>query len=324
MIRAPILPPDDAAIARAAAALRDGKLVGLPTETVYGLAADATADLAVAAIFAAKQRPTFNPLIVHVAETAAARHLVAFDERADRLAEKFWPGPLTLILPRRPDCAASLLCSAGMDSLAVRLPSHPVARAVIQATGRPLAAPSANPSGRLSPTSAAHVADSLGDRIALVIDGGQCPIGVESTVLDLTGRDAVLLRPGGVPEEDIAALVGSVTRHHGPGPLKSPGMLESHYAPTLPLRLAATEVAPDEALLAFGPKPPSGARVTLNLSAKGDVQEAAAHLFDYLRRLDASGARAIAAMAIPERGLGRAINDRLRRAAAPRPVSLQI
>jgi L-threonylcarbamoyladenylate synthase len=323
MSRAPILPADDAAIARAAEALRQGRLVGLPTETVYGLAADATADLAVAAIFAAKHRPTFNPLIVHVAETEAARLLVAFDIRAERLAARFWPGPLTLVLPRQPDSAASLLCSAGLDSLAVRLPAHPVARAIIQAAGRPLAAPSANPSGRLSPTTAAHVAESLGDRVALVIDGGRCPIGVESTVLDLTEPTAVLLRPGGVPEEEIAALIGPIGRPGGSlasggRPMKSPGLLESHYAPTLPLRLGAGEVAPDEALLAFGPATPEGARMTLNLSPTGNVQEAAAHLFDYLRRLDASGARAIAAMKVPERGLGRAINDRLRRAAAPR------
>jgi len=319
----PILKPDSGSIARAAEALRGGRLVGLPTETVYGLAGDATADRAVATIFAAKDRPQFNPLIVHVAETAEARLLVAFDSRAERLAARFWPGPLTLVLPRRPDSGVSLLCSAGLDSLAIRLPAHQVARAVIRAAGRPLAAPSANPSGRLSPTTAAHVAEGLGDRVALVIDGGPCPIGVESTVLDLTGADPVLLRPGGVPEEDIAALIGTlagarIALSSSGSPLKSPGMLESHYAPALPLRLNARDAAPDEALLAFGPNVPRGAHATLNLSPSGDVEEAAAHLFDYLRRLDASGASAIAAMDVPERGLGRAINDRLRRAAAPR------
>ncbi len=318
MDRAPILSPDEAAVARAAAALRRGLLVGLPTETVYGLAGDATSDRAVAAIFAAKDRPQFNPLIVHVARLAAAERLVVFDARAHHLADAFWPGPLTLVLPRRADCGVSLLCSAGLDTLAVRMPAHEVARAVIRAAGLPLAAPSANPSGRLSPTTAAHVAEGLGGRVALVLDGGPCPVGVESTVVDLTGPKPVLLRPGGVAEEKIARLIGPLARPGGHGPLKSPGMLESHYAPHLPLRLDAAAVAPDEALLAFGPGAPTGAKATLNLSATGDVEEAAAHLFDYLRRLDASGARAIAATAVPEHGLGRAINDRLRRAAAPR------
>ncbi len=318
MNRAPILAPDAAGIARAAEALRRGELVGLPTETVYGLAGDAGSDRAVAAIFAAKDRPRFNPLIVHVARLAAAERLAVFDARAHRLAAAFWPGPLTLVLPRRADGGVSLLCSAGLDTLAVRMPAHDVARAVIRAAGLPLAAPSANPSGRLSPTTAAHVVEGLGDRVALVLDGGPCPVGVESTVVDLTGASAVLLRPGGVPEEPITRLIGPLVRPRSGGPLKSPGMLESHYAPQLPLRLDARDVAPDEALLAFGPGAPAGARATLNLSPRGDVEEAAAHLFDYLRRLDASGARAIAAMAVPEHGIGRAINDRLRRAAAPR------
>jgi len=316
----PILPAIQASIARAAAALRAGELVGLPTETVYGLAGDATNDRAVAKIFAAKGRPKFNPLIVHVSATAEARALVEFDARADTLAERFWPGPLTLVLPRRADCGVSLLCSAGLDSLAVRLPAHPVARAVIAATGRPLAAPSANPSGRLSPTRAKHVADSLGPQVALVIDGGPCQVGLESTVLDLTGPDPVLLRPGGLAAETLAAAIGAIRPADPDGAIKSPGMLASHYAPHLPLRLAAHDVQPDEALLGFGPEAPAGALATLNLSPTGDLVEAAAHLFDYLHRLDASGARAIAAMAVPDEGLGRAINDRLRRAASPRPA----
>lgn len=318
MANAPILAPDRDAVDRAAKALRDGLLVGLPTETVYGLAADATSDRAVAAIFAAKARPSFNPLIVHVADIESARRLVRFDSRADSLARKFWPGPLTLVLPRRADCGASLLCSAGLDTLAVRMPAHDVARRVIRAAGRPLAAPSANPSGRLSPTRAEHVARSLGGKVALVIDGGPCPVGLESTVVDLTGDRPVLLRPGGAAEEDIAAIVGPLDHPAKGGPVKAPGMLESHYAPHLPLRLDARDVQPDEALLAFGVPVPDGARTTLNLSPAGDLVEAAAHLFDYLHRLDQSGARAIAAMPIPERGLGQAINDRLRRAAAPR------
>lgn len=315
MTTVPVLDQSAASVAKAAEALRRGALVGLPTETVYGLAGDATDDRAVAAIFAAKGRPQFNPLIVHVASIDAARRLVAFDSRAEALARRFWPGPLTLVLPRRPDCGVSLLCSAGLDSLAVRLPAHPVARAVIEAAGRPLAAPSANPSGRLSPTRAEHVARTLGGKIALVIDGGPATVGLESTVVDLTGPAAVLLRQGGLSEEELAAAIGPLEHARADGPIKSPGMLASHYAPRLPLRLEAHDVAPDEALLAFGPDVPPGGHATLNLSPGGDLVEAAAHLFDYMHRLDASGARAIAAMPVPARGLGRAINDRLRRAA---------
>lgn len=305
-------------VRRAAAALRAGLLVGLPTETVYGLAGDATSDRAVAAIFAAKDRPEFNPLIVHVADPAEARRLVEFDSRAEALAAKFWPGPLTLVLRRRADSGVSLLCSAGLDTLAVRCPAHETARAVIRAAGRPLAAPSANPSGQVSPTTARHVAAGLGAKVALVIDGGPCKVGVESTVLDLTGPKPVLLRPGGVPAEAIESVTGPLAHPHADGPIKSPGMLASHYAPRLKLRTGARDVRPDEALLAFGPDIPKGAHTTLNLSPAGDVVEAAQHLFDYLRRLDASGAGAIAAMPVPEVGLGRAINDRLKRAAAPR------
>lgn len=317
MTTTPILDRSDSSVAKAGEALRRGELVGLPTETVYGLAGDATNDRAVAGIFAAKGRPQFNPLIVHVASVEAARRLVAFDQRAEALAARFWPGPLTLVLPRRPDCGISLLCSAGLDSLAVRLPAHPVARAVIAAAGRPLAAPSANPSGRLSPTRAAHVAQSLGGKLALVIDGGAATVGLESTVVDLTGPATVLLRQGGLSEEELSAVVGPLEHATADSPVKSPGMLASHYAPRLPLRLDASDVAADEALLAFGPTVPAGAHTALNLSPSGDLVEAASHLFDYLHRLEASGARAIAAMPVPARGLGRAINDRLRRAAVP-------
>jgi L-threonylcarbamoyladenylate synthase len=308
--------PDDAGIAAAVEALEAGRLVAFPTETVYGLGADATADRAVAAIFAAKQRPSFNPLIVHVAETAMAEALARFDERAKHLARRFWPGPLTLVLPRAAACPVSLLASAGLPTIAVRIPRHPVAAQLLRRFGRPVAAPSANPSGRLSPTTAAHVAAALGDSVGLILDGGPTEIGLESTIVDLSGLKPVLLRPGGLAEEEIAAVVGPLAPPdlaHGP---KAPGMLASHYAPRLALRLGATTVAADEALLAFGREVPPGARAMLNLSAAGDLVEAAANLFAFLHRLDESGASAIAVMPVPERGLGRAINDRLRRAAA--------
>lgn len=315
----PVRAPTPEAIAEAGALLRAGELVAIPTETVYGLAGDATDDRAVARIFAAKDRPSLNPLIVHVAEIAAARAIVRFDARAEALAARFWPGPLTLVLPRLEDCAVSLLAGAGLDSLALRMPDHPVARAVIAASGRPLAAPSANPSGRVSPTTAAHVAEALAGRIAMVLDGGPCRIGLESTVLDLTGPRAVLLRPGGLPKEAIEAVLGPLgeagTDDSAP---RGPGQLSSHYATALPLRLDATEASSDEALLAFGPDIPGGAAETRNLSPRGDLEEAAANLFASMRELDRPDFRAIAVMAIPETGLGRAINDRLRRAAAPR------
>lgn len=313
----PIVPADDAGIARAGALLREGRLVGLPTETVYGLAGDATSDAAVAAIFAAKDRPRFNPLIVHYDEAGAVDADAAPTPLARRLAEAFWPGPLTLVLARRRGCRVSLLCSAGLDTVAVRVPGHEVARAVIRAAGRPLAAPSANRAERVSPTRADHVAAELGAALALVLDAGPCAIGVESTVLDATGARPVLLRPGGLALEAIEALVGHVDidTGHEDGAQRGPGRLGRHYAPSRPLRLDATEVRADEALLAFGPQVPSGARTTLNLSPAGDVTEAAAHLFAMLRALDDPCHAAIAVMAIPERGLGRAINDRLRRAA---------
>ena len=312
-----LLPAD---LDEAARLLRRGELVAFPTETVYGLGADATSDRAVAAIFAAKDRPRFNPLIVHVAETGEAEALAAFDGRARLLAERYWPGPLSLVLKRRGTCPVSLLASAGRDSLALRRPAHELACALIRAAGVPLAAPSANRSGRVSPTLAAHAAAELDGRIAAILDGGPCKVGIESTVLDLTGAAPRLLRPGFVPLEAMAALIGPIAVAHEAeesAPL-SPGMLASHYAPSLPLRLDASEVRPGEALLAFGRAIPPGAARVLSLSENSDLVEAAANLFAALRALDQPHFAAIAVMPIPEAGLGRAINDRLRRAAAPR------
>jgi L-threonylcarbamoyladenylate synthase len=298
-------------------------LVAFGTETVYGLGADATNDCAVAGIFAAKERPRFNPLICHYPDADAAFADVVTDARAARLAAALWPGPLTLVLPRSPRCAVSLLSSAGLDTLAVRVPAHATALALLRATDRPVAAPSANRSGRVSPTTALHVLHELRGRIAAVLDSGPCAVGVESTVLDLSAADSVLLRAGGATIEAIEAVIGPV-RHHDPhaaGVLRSPGLLASHYAPRLPVRLDAIDVRSDEALLAFGPAL-SGAGVTFQLSAAADLTEAAANLFSSLRALDADAALRglvrIAVMTVPEHGLGRAINDRLRRAAAPR------
>jgi L-threonylcarbamoyladenylate synthase len=309
-----VVPATEASIAEAAAALRAGHLVAFPTETVYGLGADATNDRAVASIFAAKDRPRFNPLIAHVPDADAALALVRGDGRAARLAARFWPGPLTLVLPRADGCPVSLLATAGLETLAVRVPDHPVALALLRATGRPVAAPSANRSGSVSPTAAAHVAESLDGIPDMILDGGPCAVGVESTVIDLSGAQPVLLRPGGVPAEAIETIVGPLAAAGGGAP-RAPGMLERHYAPRHPLRTDATAVRGDEALLAFGPRALTGAAVTRNLSATGDVEEAAANLFAMLRELDRADVAGIAAMAVPETGLGRAINDRLRRAA---------
>jgi len=320
-----VLGPHDAA--RAAALLRAGDLVAFPTETVYGLGADARNGRAVAAVFEAKGRPHFNPLICHFPDAAAAFDEALPDGRARALAERFWPGPLTLVLPRRPACRVDLLAGAGLDTLAVRVPAHPLALALLRAAAVPVAGPSANRSGQVSPTTARHVLDGLGGRIAAVLDGGPCAVGVESTVLDLAAGGAALLRPGGVPVEAIEAVIGPVAR---PIPvsaaaatrtLRSPGMLLSHYAPALPVRLGARDVAANEALLAFGPALP-GAGAVWQLSEARDLREAAAALFAGLRWLDAQGARLglarIAAMPVPMDGLGAAINDRLERAAAPR------
>jgi L-threonylcarbamoyladenylate synthase len=315
------LTPDG--VSRAAALLREGALVAFPTETVYGLGADARNGTAVAAIFAAKGRPHFNPLISHLPDAAAAFAEVVPDARAEALAARFWPGALTLVLPRHAESRIDLLTGAGLDTLAVRVPAHPLAQALLRAAGTPVAAPSANRSGGVSPTTADHVLDGLSGRIAAVIDGGPCAVGLESTVLDLSTPTPVLLRPGGVTAEAIEAVIGPLARAGAgqPETLRSPGMLLSHYAPGLPLRLEAREVAADEALLAFGPPLP-GAGATWNLSGAGNPAEAAARLFAGLRWLDAEGARrglrGIAAMAVPMAGLGEAINDRLRRAAAPR------
>jgi L-threonylcarbamoyladenylate synthase len=305
----------------AARVLRAGELVAFPTETVYGLGGDATNDLAVARIFEAKGRPQFNPLIVHVPDLAAARALGVFDERAERVAAEFWPGPLSLVLPRAPGSPVSLLTSAGLDTLALRMPAHPLALALLRATGRPLAAPSANRSGRLSPTSAADVMAELDGRIPAVLDGGRSVVGIESTVLDLSGAEPRVLRPGGVATEALEKLVGHVAASGAPSEApRSPGMLASHYAPERPLRLEARDARPGEALLALGPGPaPEGFGEVRWLSRSGDLTEAAANLFAALRALDRPEVAGIAVMPIPERGLGVAINDRLRRAAAPRP-----
>ena len=318
------LTADPAGIARAAELISRGDLVAFGTETVYGLGGDATNAEAVARIFAAKGRPQFNPLICHYPDAGSALAAVEGNALAERLAACFWPGPLTLVLRRQSDCGVALLTAAGLDTLAVRVPLPATARALLAAVGRPVAAPSANRSGRVSPTTAADVMEELGDRVAAVLDTGPCPVGVESTVLDLTGRPC-LLRPGGITLEAIVreagpiALAGEVSRNGEKR--RSPGMLRSHYAPSLPMRLDVDAVDADEALLAFG-EPLSGAGVVFNLSAAASLEEAAARLFAGLRWLDQEGQqrglRRIAAMAVPAFGLGLAITDRLRRAAAPR------
>lgn len=313
------LAADAAGIAEAAGALRAGRLVAFPTETVYGLGALATDDGAVARVFEAKGRPAINPLIIHFAEVEAARDFAAFDDRADALARAFWPGPLTLILPQQANSAISALATAGLGTLGVRLPAHGVAQTLLRQTGGPVAAPSANRSGRVSPTTAEHVLADLDDRIDLVLDGGPVPIGIESTVIDLsrTGQ-IILLRPGGVTRGEIEAVVGPLTRATAERsePIRSPGLLLRHYAPRTPLRLNATHVNADEALLAFGPHQPEGTRIWRNLSSGGDPQEAAYNLYRALRELDAANTRCIAVMPLPETGLGEALTDRLRRAAA--------
>jgi L-threonylcarbamoyladenylate synthase len=321
------LTADPAGIAQAAEWLRGGALVAFGTETVYGLGADATNGRAVAAVFAAKGRPHFNPLICHYPDADAPFAHVEPSALAQRLAAAFWPGPLTMVLPRRVTCPVALLAGAGLETLAVRVPAHPDAQALLRAVGRPVAAPSANRSGQVSPTTARHVLDGLGGRIQAVLDSGPCAVGLESTVLDLTGPRPVLLRPGGVTAEAIEAVAGPIGRPIPPAAaeaargLRSPGLLVSHYAPSLPVRLEAVAAGADEALLAFGPPLP-GAGLTFNLSDAGDLAEAASRLFGGLRWLDAEAARLglvrIAAMAVPATGLGLAINDRLQRAAAPR------
>jgi L-threonylcarbamoyladenylate synthase len=302
---------DSAAIARAAEILRRGGLVAFPTETVYGLGADATSGNAVAGIFAAKSRPRFNPLIVHLESLTEVERHAQFPLPARRLAEAFWPGALTLVLPRRAESPLSELVSAGLDTVALRVPAHPVAKALLRETGVPIAAPSANPSGKVSATTASHVQDGLGEAVDFILDGGAAPMGLESTVIGFDGDRPVLLRPGAIPRKEIEAVAG-ILSSAGNG-VRSPGQLESHYAPSAALRLNADRAEPGEVLLGFG----SSSEATLNLSADGDLREAAANLFAMLRLLDKDGRR-IAVMPVPEIGLGEAINDRLRRAAAPR------
>ena len=313
------LDPTLGAIGEAARALRAGRLVAFPTETVYGLGGDATNDRAVAAIFAAKGRPSFNPLIVHVASIGGAAQFAELTAKAQMVARSLWPGPLTLVLPRRRDCRVSLLATAGLDSVAIRVPAHKIAQTLLMMSGLPLAAPSANPSGRLSPTLAEHVLRDLGNKAEFVIDGGPCQVGVESTVLSLLDDRPRILRPGAVTAEALSDLLKEPVPIESGGEdaaaPRSPGRLASHYAPDLPVRLNAAAPAPGEALLGFGSSAPADA---LNLSPAGDLQEAAANLFAMLRRLDDPKHRGIAVMPVPETGLGIAINDRLRRAAAPR------
>jgi L-threonylcarbamoyladenylate synthase len=318
----PIVPSTPDRIAEAARYLRQGGLVAFPTETVYGLGADATNDLAVAALFSAKGRPTFNPLIVHVPNLTVAERFAVFDDRARELTRQFWPGPLTLVVPKREGAPISELATAGLGTVAMRCPAHPVALRLIAEARTPLAAPSANKSGRVSPTTAAHVAADFGDTIEFVLDGGPTEVGLESTILDLSNATPRLLRPGVATREEIEAAVGTSVHVDGvtdPARPTAPGQLASHYAPRAAVRLAASDVRADEALLAFGPATLQSAVATINLSTTGDLIEAAAHLFAALRTLDASGAKSIAVMPIPDTGIGRAINDRLIRAAAPRP-----
>jgi len=303
---------DDAAIADAARMLRDGGLVAFPTETVYGLGADATNGRAVARVFEAKGRPSFNPLIVHVRDVTEAETYAVFNAAARTLARGFWPGPLTLVLPRRRDCRLSELVSAGLDTVALRVPSHPIAQKLLAAAGCPIAAPSANASGKITATTAAHVAQSLGDRVDLILDGGGTRFGLESTVIGFDGGQPLLLRSGAIPREPVEAAIGTLARPSG-AQVQSPGQLSSHYAPRGTLRLNALKANAGETLLGYGPKAPASA---LNLSRSGNLREAAANLFAMLHALNDKPA--IAVMPIPDQGLGEAINDRLRRAAAPR------
>ncbi len=321
-----ILPAGHAAAEAAARRLAAGGLVAFPTETVYGLGADAANATAIAHLYAAKGRPAFNPLIAHVAELAAAQAIGRFDDRALRLAEAFWPGPLTLVVPKTEGCPVADLATAGLDTVAIRVPAHPVAQAILRAFGGAVVAPSANISGHVSPTLASHVESDLAGRIDLIVDGGPVEVGVESTIVGCLNAP-MLLRPGGLSRERIEAVLGAAlvrppaeADSDDSQPL-APGMLASHYAPRAHVRLDAHDVAPGEALLAFGPARLPGldaATAVMNLSLAADLDEAAANLFGYLRALDAKRPRAIAVMAIPEEGLGEAINDRLRRAAVAR------
>ena len=298
----------------AARVLAAGGLVAFPTETVYGLGADATNGQAIARLYAAKGRPQFNPLIAHVLDLGAARRLAIFNTAAQRLAEKFWPGPLTLVLPKAADCPVADLATAGLDTIALRVPAHSVARELLGKFGKPIVAPSANRSGHVSPTTAAHVLGDLRGRIDLIVDGGATPVGLESTIVNCVGGPT-LLRPGALPRETIEAVLGASLRDAAPRDKpEAPGTLASHYAPRAKLRLNVSEARAGETLLGLGSAPDAA----LNLSLSGDLVEAAANLFSHLRALDAKGAKVIAVMPIPREGLGEAINDRLERAAAPR------
>jgi L-threonylcarbamoyladenylate synthase len=321
-----ILPAGRDAADAAARRLAAGGLVAFPTETVYGLGADAGNAAAIAHLYAAKGRPAFNPLIAHVADLAAARRIGRFDARALSLAQAFWPGPLTPVVPKTDGCPVADLATAGLDTVAIRVPAHPVAQAILRAFGGAVVAPSANISGHVSPTLAAHVESDLAGRIDLIVDGGPVEVGVESTIVGCF-ETPMLLRPGGLSRERIEAVLGAALARlpteaeSGDSQPLAPGMLASHYAPRATVRLNVRDVAPGEALLAFGPARLPGldaASTVMNLSPSGDLDEAAANLFGYLRALDAKGPRAIAVMTIPEEELGEAINDRLRRAAVAR------
>jgi L-threonylcarbamoyladenylate synthase len=322
----PILPANEAAVASAARCLAQGGLIAFPTETVYGLGADAANPAAIARLYQAKGRPAFNPLIAHVGDLAGGQKIARFDATATALAQAFWPGPLTLVLPKSRDCPVADLATAGLDTVAVRVPAHPVARAILRAFGGPVVAPSANLSGHVSPTTAEHVHHDLAGRIDLIIDGGAVNVGVESTIVGCF-EAPMLLRPGGLPRAEIERVLGRALvqppddADNDSGQPLAPGMLASHYAPRTRVRLNAERIEPGEALLAFGPSEVAGietAAAVMNLSTRGDLTEAAANLFGYLRTLDTRGARAIAVMAVPHHGLGEAINDRLRRAAVDR------
>jgi len=325
-LKTPILPAGEAAVAAAARSLAEGGLVAFPTETVYGLGADAGNATAIARLYQAKGRPAFNPLIAHLSDLGAAQRIAHFDATALLLAKAFWPGPLTLVLPKTTDCAVADLATAGLDTIAVRLPAHPVAREILRAFGGPVVAPSANLSGHVSPTTAAHVQSDLSGRIDLIVDGGPVAVGVESTIVGCF-EELRLLRPGGLPRGEIERVLGRALlqapqdANNDSGQPLAPGMLASHYAPRTAVRLNASSVEPGEALLAFGPATVPGvdaARSVMNLSARGDLNEAAANLFGYLRTLDTKGAHRIAVMPVPGHELGEAINDRLRRAATAR------
>ena len=325
-LKTAFLPAGAAAVAAAAQLLREGGLVAFPTETVYGLGADAANPAAIARLYQAKGRPAFNPLIAHVSDLAAARRIARFDAAALALAKAFWPGPLTLVLPKTTDCIVADLATAGLDTIAVRIPAHPVARDILRAFGGPVVAPSANLSGHVSPTTAAHVESDLSGLIDLIVDGGPVDVGVESSIVGCFDA-AMLLRPGGLPRGEIERVLGRALMQppedagNDSGQPLAPGMLASHYAPRTPVRLGADHVLAGEALLAFGPRALPGseaAAAVMNLSSRSNVAEAAANLFGYLRALDAANAKAIAVMPIPNEGLGEAINDRLRRASVGR------